>query len=438
MLYPDIRDSKYISPIMLCMIGIIWVVINHQSVKAETYYTNWWLGYWKSAPPEQSAGLLYVYYTYPDMVFTGQNFTVGINLEYVKDKRAILDWIVFSRVSVGLKDILELGDPDTFPPDTGNVTDNSSRIVRPGEQYSYALTLTAPLTPGEYVIFPRWNAFYGPGTTANNNFDWRMESYYNQTQRQFGVIDPVDDLPPIEVIEQNGQNIIEYANLTVFINSPYSSIKPIEVSVASTEDPNLAYHQLTQTDGSVLFHMPFNSTYAITVPGIIEIVPGKIRAVFVNWTDGQSFGSLNYDSTRHITRVADMHHDLELVPIYKTQYYLAVRSNDIKSTNSDNGTGWYDSGDSAQFSIQTLGAFLTLHSFDHWNGTIPDGQGSATSGSIGMDGPKEITAIWKFDFGYLGLMLGIVTASITVFGTIRSKRHTFFSLISKLAYWKKE
>jgi hypothetical protein len=184
--------------------------------------------------------------------------------------------------------------------------------------------------------------------------------------------------------------------------------------------------------------MPFNSTYAITVPGIIEIVPGKIRAVFVNWTDGQSFGSLNYDSTRHITRVADMHHDLELVPIYKTQYYLAVRSNDIKSTNSDNGTGWYDSGDSAQFSIQTLGAFLTLHSFDHWNGTIPDGQGSATSGSIGMDGPKEITAIWKFDFGYLGLMLGIVTASITVFGTIRSKRHTFFSLISKLAYWKKE
>lgn len=408
--------------------------MSQQNAKAETFYTNWWLGYWNNAPPEQSAGLLYVYYTYPDTVFSGQNFSVGITLQYVKDNRAILDWIVFSRLSVGLKDILELGDPDFFPPDMRNATDNTSRLVRPGEQYSYSLTLDAPSTPGEYVIFPRWNAFYGPGTTANYNFDWRMEYYYNQTWRRFGVIDPVDELPPIKVIEQNRKNTITNANLTVFINSPYSSIKPIEVIATSKENTGFTYHQPTEVGGSAWFHLPLNSTYSVGVPGIIDIVPGKIRAVFVNWTDGQYFGS---GTPKQITRLVDMRHDLELVPMYKTQYYLSVKSNDGINANYDNGTGWYDSGDDAQYSVQTLGAFLTLRSFDYWNGSIPQGTSSTTSGSIRMDGPKELTAIWKFDFGYLGLILGIAAASITVLSAIVSKKHILSRLIMKLNYWKK-
>ena len=84
-----------------------------------TDYTQWWLGIWLTAPPDESAALLNIYYTYPDKVFAGQNFTVGITLQYVKDQRALLDWIVFSRVSVGLKDIAELGEPnlEVYPDD---------------------------------------------------------------------------------------------------------------------------------------------------------------------------------------------------------------------------------------------------------------------------------------------------------------------------------
>jgi hypothetical protein len=183
--------------------------------------------------------------------------------------------------------------------------------------------------------------------------------------------------------------------------------------------------------------VPINSTYAVTVPGIIDIVPGKIRAVFVNWTDGQALGSLDYSNTRNITRIVDLQHDLQLVPIYKTQYYLAVRSNTIENTNNDNGTGWYDSGNDAKFSINTLGAFFALHSFDHWNGTIPSGETSTPSGTIAMNGPKEITAIWKFDFGYLGAILGTSTAAITVLGKVYTKKHAFFSLIPRFGFWKK-
>jgi hypothetical protein len=247
----------------------------------------------------------------------------------------------------------------------------------------------------------------------------------------------MDDLPPIKVIERSQQNIVEYANLNVFVNSPYSAIKPIEISAVGTDDSNLRYYDSTNRNGRVFFDVPINSTYAVTVPGIIDIVPGKIRAVFVNWTDGQAFGSQTYEGASNITRMVDMQHDLEVVPIYKTQYYLSVKSNSLDIANNENGTGWYNSGDEAQFSINTLGAFMTLHSFDHWNGTISAGESTSTSGAIKMNGPKEILANWKFDFVYLGAILGITTAAITIFGKIYSRKHAFLSLVSKFEFWRK-
>jgi hypothetical protein len=425
--------------ILLTITNIAIILYYQESVMAATFYSQWWLGYWQDAPPEQSAGRLNIYYTYPDRVFTDQNFSVGVTLEYVKDQRALLDWMVFSRISVGLKDVAELGKPNlqVYPDDLSVVRDNTSRLVTPGEQYSYSLTLTAPQSPGGYVIFPRWNVFYGPGTTVNNNFYWRMESYYNQTDRQFGVIEPEDELPTIKVLERSDQNIVENAILNVFVNSPYSAIKPIEVQVWNTEDPNHKYRDFTNRSGLVFFDLPINSTYAVTVPGIIDIIPGKIRAVFVNWTDGQAFGSQKYEEASNITRLVDLQHDLEVVPIYKTQYYLSVKSNSLDITNNENGTGWYNSGDEAQYSINTLGAFMTLHSFDHWNGTISAGESTSTSGAIKMNGPKEILAIWKFDFISLGAILGITTAAITIFGKIYSRKHTFLSLVSKFEFLKR-
>jgi hypothetical protein len=63
-----------------------------------------------------------------------------------------------------------------------------------------------------------------------------MKSYYNQTDKEFGVIDPKDELLPISVLEWNVENIVEYANLDVFVNSPYSAIKPIEVIATNIEN----------------------------------------------------------------------------------------------------------------------------------------------------------------------------------------------------------
>jgi hypothetical protein len=422
-----------------CLVGLISLEIIVDDVFAYTFHTIWWLGYSPIATPDQSPGVLQIYYTYPDRVFVGQEFSVGVTLEYIKDDRALLDWLVFSRVSIGLKNYSSLSDYfsdpsrprdgsqniDDYPDDLVNISDNTSRLVSPGERYSYSFNITAPQIPGKYVIFPRWNAFYGPGTTVTNSFNWDLDSYYNQTDREFGVMTP-DEIPPIEVLEKNQENNSENARLEVFINSPYSDIKPVEVIISNNEDARLAYSNFTNSSGYAFFDLPVNSTNTITVPKIIDIIPNEIRAVFVNWTDGYASRFHTNDTTKNITRVVDLQHDVDLVPMYKTQYYLSVESENGINSFDNNGTGWYDAGDPAQFAANTFRSVTSLYSFDHWNGTISSGESTGSSGVLTMDGPKAITAVWKFDYGYLGAYIGIITGGMTIFGAIHSRKHIFF------------
>ncbi len=364
----------------VCCVAILFLGISPEikTIYGYTYYTTWWLGFSENSNPDESPAVLDIYYTYPDRVFAGQKFNVGVTLKYIQDNRALLDWIVFSGVSVGIKNysdlstyFLNVNDSKDYPRDLDRDFDNTSRLITPGEQYSYSLNINAPNTAGKYVIFPQWAAFYGPGTTVTNNFDWNLEYYYNQTDREFGGQDP-DDIPPIEVTKRNEQNAPLNGSLDVFINSPYSDIKPIEIKVSSNSENESAYSKLTQSNGYALFEIPTNNTYTVTVPKNITIIPKKIQAVFVNWTDGHYFTS-NAKTSNDIARTVDLQHDVELVPLYKTQYYLDVKTVGGINSHSNNGTGWYDSGDEAQFTANTFKSFVSLHSFDHWNGTISKG-----------------------------------------------------------------
>jgi hypothetical protein len=160
------------------------------------------------------------------------------------------------------------------------------------------------------------------------------------------------------------------------------------------------------------------------VPKILDIVENKIRAIFVNWTDGQASPSeINTDAST-ITRTVDLEHDVEFVPLYKTQYYLKVKSQNGVNGYENNGTGWYDSGVEAQFAANTFSSLFSLYSFDHWNGTISKDDNTGSSGVITMNGPKELTAIWKFDFGHLGVYFGIVSGSMAILGKVYSRHHS--------------
>ena len=120
---------------------------------------------------------------------------------------------------------------------------------------------------------------------------------------------------------------------------------------------------------------------------------------------------------------------------YKTQYFLDVNST-LGARSDPEGSGWYDGGTEAKYSVDPSAGFWTLQSFDRWVGDV-SGTNTSPSGSISMDGPKKITALWKFDFGYLGAILGAGTAALTIFGTVHARKHALFNIIPKFMFWRK-
>jgi hypothetical protein len=108
--------------------------------------------------------------------------------------------------------------------------------------------------------------------------------------------------------------------------------------------------------------------------------------------------------------------DTQLAFWYTRQYYLSVAS-PIETTQ---GTGWYDDGSTARFSLSsatspmtglagTLGAKLV---FDKWSG---DASTSDLQSTIIMDRPKSISAVWRDDYSTPYLLVTVI--AIAVVGT---------------------
>ena len=94
----------------------------------------------------------------------------------------------------------------------------------------------------------------------------------------------------------------------------------------------------------------------------------------------------------------------------KTQYYLSVTS----TYSNTQGSGWYDSGSEASFSVSPTtvsSGFLTYNVFHSWSG---DYTGTASSGTITMNSPKETVALWTTDSSQLYLLLEILPIVIII------------------------
>lgn len=85
--------------------------------------------------------------------------------------------------------------------------------------------------------------------------------------------------------------------------------------------------------------------------------------------------------------------------VYVKQYFLKVES----VFGSCLGEGWQNAGENANFSVspQSLsmsglqGSLGFKYVFDRWSG---DSSTASTQGTILMDGPKRVTAIWREDY----------------------------------------
>jgi hypothetical protein len=124
------------------------------------------------------------------------------------------------------------------------------------------------------------------------------------------------------------------------------------------------------------------------------------RIAFIQWNDGttnnQKTITMNSDQTYSITTII--------------QYYLSVTS----TYGNTQGSGWYDSGSEASFSVSPTtvsSGFLTNNVFHSWSGDYTE---TASSGTITMNSPKEIVALWTTDSSQLYLLLEILPIVIII------------------------
>jgi hypothetical protein len=98
---------------------------------------------------------------------------------------------------------------------------------------------------------------------------------------------------------------------------------------------------------------------------------------------------------------------------YTTQYQLIVNS----QYGNPQGSGYYDSGSAAQFSVTTPVGFPIQQLFVQWQG---DYNGTSPQGTLKMNKPHTVTAVWSTS--YLPLIAIIVVAGAIVGGLLFWRR----------------
>jgi hypothetical protein len=143
------------------------------------------------------------------------------------------------------------------------------------------------------------------------------------------------------------------------------------------------------------------STYTITAKSPSMVLEKESRLVFVGWS-----GSITSDN---VTVEVIVTQPILLKANWKAQYYLSIVTQHSKAL----GEGWYDRDSEASFSLESVKVASGLpgvdYVFDHWEG---DFSGTYSKGTIKMDSPKILIAVWRKN--YIALYVtGIVATMIT-------------------------
>jgi hypothetical protein len=143
-----------------------------------------------------------------------------------------------------------------------------------------------------------------------------------------------------------------------------------------------------------------------------QLVPGStgVQYVFINWVvDGaaQSGTQISVPMTGPHNATAE----------YKTQYLLTVKS--PNGLGNPQGGGYYDAGSTAQFSVTSPEGYLIQQVFVQWQG---DYTGTSPQGSITMNGPKTVNAVWTTSYTNVYLACGALIALLIIAAAFTMRR----------------
>jgi len=149
------------------------------------------------------------------------------------------------------------------------------------------------------------------------------------------------------------------------------------------------------------------STATLKVDTTVQGAPGT-RYIFVSWTvEGRRYyteAPTIQVYSREVTATAE----------FKVQHQLVVKS----EFGYPQGSGWYDEGSSAMFSVTSPVGFGIRYTFERWSG---DSTSPSPTSTIAMNSPKTVVALWRTDYtAPIVMVLGVVGASAAA---IRSLAH---------------
>jgi hypothetical protein len=196
-----------------------------------------------------------------------------------------------------------------------------------------------------------------------------------------------------------GTGRIADTNLEFQFKPPQVSInlgRPLAKVAVTVDDVSYTTDQLPK-----IFTWDSGSTHKLQVDTMVEGDSG-IRYIFVQWSDGSK------DASRSITATESTN----LTATFKTQYELRVASD----LGNPQGSGWYDAGSTAVFSITSpqpeTGLFGSLGGravFQTWTG---DSTANTARTEIVMDGPKTVHAEWTMDDSQPYIILGGIVVAV--------------------------
>ena len=144
----------------------------------------------------------------------------------------------------------------------------------------------------------------------------------------------------------------------------------------------------------------------VTVKSPVRKAEAGVRLVFAGWSGDSNSTSKNVA----MVIVAPS----SVAANWKTQYFLEV----VSPYSEVKGRGWYDQNSTANFSVNSTVSreYGVRYFFDKWSG---DFEGISTEGSVVMDAPRKVVAVWKMNYMDLSMYLAMIGSilGLTAFGT---------------------
>jgi hypothetical protein len=191
------------------------------------------------------------------------------------------------------------------------------------------------------------------------------------------------------------------------------SLTPVALNVNVPSNVAVSVDGLLQPSGTVSVGVTLGR-HNVTVPRFVNVTQFT-RLRFIRWSDG-------YPSPLRTVVVANF---MTLQADYVTQNLLTligVQGNASLST-------WYDANTNATYSANRyepmsggLGEFGLRLSFQGWN---ENGQllTNSLKGTISMNKPHTLTAVWQIDYSETGaILLGVIAAAVTALLLIQRER----------------